>query len=417
MSDAPDFTGYNHIKSAHTGRGVPKSVGEALEDGDYSPRPKPPPADLEFVNPTSLDGLIVPPRQWLVIDWVPMARATSIYGGGGEGKTLLAQMLATACAIGQPWIGLPVRKAKSLLLFAEDDLDEMHRRQDDINRHYGCGFADLDAMRWLPRLGDDNVLMNWEDGFPIHTSLFDQLLNAAKEHDAKLIVTDTLADVFSGDENNRGQARAFAQQTLGLLARETQGAVIALAHPSRAGMNSGSGESGSTAWLGTFRSQLYLSTPNIEEGGPPDHNMRVLTRKKSNAARRDEAIELRWSNGVFIPVHVPTSGFVGSIERRVAERVFLELLDRMAAEGRHVSESNRAANYAPKIFAARPDREGYREADFRRAMENLFARKELVMTTYRSASRNQRECIGRAQTLSETPDAAGCITVHPVPAK
>ena len=95
----------------------------------------------------------VPPRRWLVPDWMPMASATSLYGAGGEGKTLLAQMLATACAIGAKWLGIPVRQCNSLLHFCEDDLDEMHRRQDDINRHYGCNFADLAAMRWLPRLG------------------------------------------------------------------------------------------------------------------------------------------------------------------------------------------------------------------------------------------------------------------------
>jgi len=96
------------------------------------------------------------------------------------------------------------------------------------------------------------------DGQPRHTALFHQLLEVAKAHGAQLIIIDTLADVFSGNENDRAQARAFAQQALGLLARETRGAVMALAHPSRNGMNSGSGESGSTAWIGTFRSQLYL---------------------------------------------------------------------------------------------------------------------------------------------------------------
>ncbi len=54
----------------------------------------------------------------------------------------------------------------------EDDLAEMHRRQEDINAHYGCTFADLEAMRWLPRLGEDNVLMNVEGGRSQQTPLF-----------------------------------------------------------------------------------------------------------------------------------------------------------------------------------------------------------------------------------------------------
>ena len=95
----------------------------------------------------------------------------------------------------------------------------MHRRQADINDHYGCTFADLGAMRWLPRLGNDNALMTFQDGQGRHTELFNQLSWAAKEHRARLVIADTLADVFCGNENDRGQARMFAQATLGHLAR------------------------------------------------------------------------------------------------------------------------------------------------------------------------------------------------------
>jgi RecA-family ATPase len=293
---------------------------------------------LKLINPAGLEGKSVPERRWLVPNWIPLARATSIYGAGGEGKTLLAQMLATACAIGKPWLGQSTMRCNSVLQFCEDDLDEMHRRQEDINRHYECTFADLGAMRWLPRLGDDNALMDFAGGRPQLRPLFDQLVIAACDHKARLVIADTLADVFAGNENDRSQARAFAQSALGYLARETKGAVVALAHPSRSGMSSGTGESGSTAWIGTFRSQLYLSTPASEDGDVPDPDARILTRKKSNAARRDETIELRWRNGVFI-ADQPATGIIASIERKTCDRVFLDLLDKVATEGRHVSET------------------------------------------------------------------------------
>ncbi len=237
----------------------------------------PPHSKLSPIKPVDLADVPVPQRQWLVQDWVPMVRVTGIYGPGGEGKTLLAQMLATAGAIGAFWLNLAVLRCNSVLAFCEDDIEEMHRRQEDINRHFGCSFADLGAMRWLPRLGDDNALMNTAGE---HTPFFHQLLAAAKEHDAKLIVTDTLADVFVGNENDRGQARTFAQQALGRLARETQAAVIALAHPSRAGMSSGTGDSGSTGWEGAFRSHLYIATPTDDDGGAADMDLRVLTGRR-----------------------------------------------------------------------------------------------------------------------------------------
>ncbi len=346
--------------------------------------PKRQSTELEAIDPTILADAEVPQRCWLVPDWIPMARATGLLGAGGEGKTLLAQMLATACAIGADWLGLPVMPCNSLLHFCEDDLDEMHRRQDDINRYFGCTFADLGAMRWLPRLGHDNVLaiFSREEGRLQHTPLFEQLLSCSKEHGAQLVVIDTLADVFSGNENDRGQARAFAQQTLGYFAREAQGAVIALAQPSRAGMNSGSGESGSTTWIGTFRSQLYLSAPPVTDFiGPVDPDLRVLTRVKSNAARRNETIELKWRDGVFVST-CPPPGSIGSVERPTCQRTFLDLVDKTTVEGQPISSNSKSGNYGPRVFASRPERQRYTKNDFERAMQALFAAGEITNEPY-----------------------------------
>ena len=68
--------------------------------------------------------------------------------------------------------------------------------------------------------------MTFEAGRARHTELFNQLLAAAKAHDSALTITDTLADIFPGNENDRGQARQFAQGALGFLARETGGASL-----------------------------------------------------------------------------------------------------------------------------------------------------------------------------------------------
>lgn len=368
---------------------------------------RPDPEPLVPIDPATLYGLPVPPRQWLVPNWIPMARASSIYGEGGEGKTLLAQMLATACAIdGAKWLGLPVRRCNSLMLFCEDDLEEMHRRQEAINQHYGCTFADLSAMRWLPRLGEDNVLMTFDGSRALRTQLLQSVLAMAKEHEAGLIITDTLADIFSGNESDRGQARLFAQSVRGHIARETGAASITLAHPSLAGINNGSTGSGSTGWKGTFRSQLYLETPKPDEGEPPDPDIKILRRAKANYARRGDTIEVRWKGGVLIPTNAPT-GIIGSIERRAAERVFLDLLDAVTAEGRRVSDNTHASNYAPKLFAMRPDRERYTRADFRRAMEALFARREIILGTYKGANRDEYQCIVRAQ--KERADGAHAV--------
>jgi len=116
-----DLREYAEIKRAYAN-------GNAVEAADNS---------LEPINPATLAEM-PPPRQWLINDWVPMLRVTALYGAGGEGKTLLGQMLATSAAIAAPWLGLPVQRCKSLLLFCEDDQEEMHRRQADINAYLGA---------------------------------------------------------------------------------------------------------------------------------------------------------------------------------------------------------------------------------------------------------------------------------------
>jgi RecA-family ATPase len=371
------------------------SAGQPQPNGhDNSP-------PLTAIDPTTLHGLPIPPRQWLVPDWIPAARATSLYGAGGEGKTLLAQMLATACAIGRQWLGLSVRQCNSLLFFAEDDLDEMHRRQEDINTFYGCSFADLGAMRWLPRLGEDNALMTFDSDRARHTPLFEQLLEAAREHAAGLVITDTLADVYSGNESDRAQARQFAQTALGHIARVTGGASLTLAHPSLTGSANGSTGSGSTAWKGTFRSQLYLESPQTEEGEAVDPDIRVLRRAKANFARRDETIEIRWKAGVFVPLHASTTGIIASIERRTCQRVFCDLLDKAAAEGQPVSSNNRAGNYAPRLFAARPDRERYMKVDFEHAMQAAFVSGDIENESYGRKSDERTRIVRKTAATTE----------------
>jgi RecA-family ATPase len=168
---------------------------------------------------------------------------------------------------------------------------------------------------------------------------------------------------------------------------------MALAHPSRAGMNSGSGESGSTAWIGTFRSQLYLTTPKTDANAePPDPDLRMLSRRKSNAARRDEQVELRWKDGVFVSA-APPGGIIGAIERRTCERVFLDLLARLKDEGQHVSHNSRAGNYAPRIFGLRPDRDRFGPADFARAMQALFAQRKIIITPRRGSDRKSYDAL------------------------
>src|SRR6202012_6040134 len=100
------------------------------------------------IDPLSLYGKDVPPRRWIIPDWLPVGYATLIYGEGGAGKSLLAHQLLNSCAVGLPWLCLPVEECRAFALFCEDDSDEVHLRQSCINSRLGIGFEDIGNMRW-----------------------------------------------------------------------------------------------------------------------------------------------------------------------------------------------------------------------------------------------------------------------------
>jgi hypothetical protein len=70
------------------------------------------------VSPVSLMGLSVPGRQWIVPDWLPCGVVTGLYGDGGLGKSLLAQQLQTAMALGAAGLLFRSQRARPLASIA-----------------------------------------------------------------------------------------------------------------------------------------------------------------------------------------------------------------------------------------------------------------------------------------------------------
>ena len=97
-------------------------------DDDDDPYAEEPPPKIEWTVAADLEGLPVPPREWLVDEWMPVRTVTSLNGGGGTGKSLVAMQLATSLATGTSFFGLRVQQCTVLGIFCEDDRDELHRR-------------------------------------------------------------------------------------------------------------------------------------------------------------------------------------------------------------------------------------------------------------------------------------------------
>ena len=107
----------------------------------------------------------------------------------------------------------------------------------------------------------------------------------------------------------------------------------------------------------------------------------MLARKKSNAARRNDEIRLRWEDGVFVSLSAGASGdlFYGGL-LLTCERLLREVIEQAERNGRRLSDSKQATNnYAPRACLKHPDRGSYTLRDFENAMDKLFAAGEIKM--------------------------------------
>ena len=284
------------------------------------------PTPFKVRSLADMQGKQIPERDWLIPSILVRRSITLFAGDGGTGKSLMCQQLQVAAAIGVDWMGLPIKgPIQSFAMYCEDDDDELDRRFASICAHYNCEFKDVaENVRYVSRVGEANELVTFkgrgDDARPNRTALFGQVEEEIDSWGAQLVIIDTAADTFLGNENIRPQVRAFINQ-IRRLSIKNNGGVILTAHPSKSSMVDGSGFSGSTAWNGSVRNRLYLTRPKErqeeeDDSGPTDE--RVLKIMKSTYGPFGEKIKCRWDAGVFLRTDMGTGR---------------SLIDRLAAKG------------------------------------------------------------------------------------
>jgi len=345
--------------------------------------------ELRFLDIANWDNVAIPQRQWAIPDRVPLKQAGLFSGEGGTGKSLIELQKNVAHVMGRDWLGSMPAPGPAIYLAAEDDANELHIRLASVAAHYDVSFRELhdNGLHILPLLGEDATLVagGGKSGKVETTALYRKLREIAGDIKPKNISIDTLSRAFAGSEIDRVQVYAFAMH-MQHLAMVAEGSVTVLSHPSLAGISSGSGISGSTAWHGAFRFRQYLKGTKGTDGEQPDNDLRELEFKKNQYGPRGEPIVLRYQNGMFIP-----EGGMASLDKyardQKADDAFLATLERYERQGRNVSDKPTAPTYAPTAFAKERSVEGLRKADLERAMLRLFEAHKIHVENHGRPSR------------------------------
>lgn len=288
-----------------------------------------------------------PARQWALSHWLPRHHASLLAGRGGIGKTLAAQHLGTAMALGRPWVDVIETPLRVLLWAGEDDAGELWRRQIAICGHFGVRLSALEERFYVQSYESvDITLAHQAFGLLQPTSMMAELTAQIHDYQIEYVFLDNIARIYGGNENDRHQVTQFLSW---LTAACAPAGVCLLGHPSK---GQGSEYSGSTAWEGAVRARLYLSDrlPDlpVEPDEAPDESVRYLSRRKSNYSQNDWR-RLQMREGVLVPDEPVTCSPARQVSGDFAKDIVTRAVRQLAVMRLTCNASTRSPEYLPRL--------------------------------------------------------------------
>jgi len=177
---------------------------------------------LRLLSRAELDSL--PPVQWLIDGFLESASLAVLYGKYGQGKTFVGIDLACAIATGMSWNGRAVQRGAVAYVFAEGQSGA--RTRIPAWERYNTGGQLVEDLYVIPEP------VNLMDAAAVAS-----LVETLKERIAdpvRLVVFDTWARTFAGDENHAADVNA-AIANAGRIQRELGATVLVVAHPNKGG--------------------------------------------------------------------------------------------------------------------------------------------------------------------------------------
>jgi RecA-family ATPase len=327
-----------------------------------------------LVSAASLAHETEPTREWVVDEIISADNLTLLTGEGGGGKTTAMLQLAAAMQTDGYWLNLRVKQGAALFVSSEDELKDLSMSLRAILKIEGKSLAHCPNLHILSLADRDACMASAPSKLASLTAtpLWRALEATVERLKPRALFLDALADMFGGEENFRRHARSFIV-ILKRLAFRHRMAVILIAHPSLAGINSGSGLSGSTDWHNGPRGRLFLATPDSDEALADKSRRDLIVKKVQHSGAEGTVFHLRRKDGAFICEgrEGGSTPYDRAATASKAEAVFLALLNSFEGQRRTVSPKP-GANYAPAVFAKEPDVQGVKKEALARAMSNLL---------------------------------------------
>lgn len=304
--------------------------------------------DPETARVTTFLSTDAPRRRYLLSEFIPAGIVGAVVARGGSSKTQFLLQLGVSIACGTALCGHwgIGQSGKVLMLLAEDDEEEIHRRLQVIAAqlaligNHGALKDVNDNLYIRSMIGENNLMTNTAGSGEVEgTNYGKQLIETIRLiGNVQLIVIDPVSRFRGGEENSNEDATRFIESLE--FVRKATGATLLVAHHANKGSFSADEASqqaarGASAFTDGLRWQMNLSSPSkneMKEFQIPlasKHEYVIASVTKSNYTPPLAPVVLRRGEGGYLAVHISATIRSNKEERDLATVIaFIEKLDK-----------------------------------------------------------------------------------------
>ncbi len=292
-----------------------------------------------------------PPQRWGVDGFFPHNEVSLFTGDGDLGKSTMLDQLQVAGALEENWLGMKPIEGATLGIYCEDGEPQVWRRFKNALASHGADWGDADGkMFWAALRGSrtDTTLFHFDgDGGVALGPGYELLVRAMDVAKPSICVLDSLYNFFPYSMLDTYLAKAFVDN-LACLGQQRGCTFIVNSHPSKSGLDEGTGRHGVMTWHNAVRARAYIK---IKDRTDPD-SPRIITHEKNQYGPKLKPFAVRYD--LEQHVYVLDEEATEDVKRITGKAaIALELLRRAIDEAGEIPPASN--HIPPDVRAVRVD--------------------------------------------------------------